>query len=363
MTRKLEIDELVLKNLYLKQGLSTYQIAQKYNCWSTTISSHLKRYKIKIRNPKKALRPDRELLYDLYINKLLSPYKIAKQLDCSPSTIRNWIIEYNFYIRKKKLISISKKDLKRLYYDDRLSLNEIGKRFGYTASGLFGIFKKQGFILRTTSESSKYYSHRFNFNGSPTSRAYLIGFRIGDMHVRKNRHVIRVGFGTTKYDQVILFEELFNKFGHVYIGKKDKKGAWHPEVALNKSFTFLLPKHRKIPKWVFRSKKYFLSFLAGYSDAEANIGCYPRARFKIASYDYGILRDIGEGMKKYLKISPVFFLEKTNRKTHNQDALSVTINEMRALLKLLNILKPLLKHKNRLNCLNTTLENISDRLS
>ena len=362
MTRKLDISELVLRNLYLKQGLSTYQIARKYNCWSTTISDHLKRCKIKIRNPKKALRPDKKLLYDLYINKLFSPYKIAKQFDCSPTTIRNWIIEYNFLIRNKRLISIPKKELKRLYYDDRLSLNEIGKKFGYTASGLFGIFKKQGFILRTTSESSRYYSSRLNFNGSPTLKAYLIGFRIGDMHVRKNRHVIRVGFGTTKSDQVILFEELFKKFGHVYIGKKDKQGAWHPEVALNKSFTFLLPKHREIPKWIFRSKKYFFSFLAGYSDAEANIGCYPRARFKIASYDYGILRDIGEGMKKYLKIFPVFFLEKTNRKTHNQDALSVTINEMEALLKLLNILKPLLRHKNRLNCLNMALKNIFSRL-
>lgn len=363
MTRKIEISERVLRNLYVKHGFSTYQIGRKYNCWNTTISSHLRIYGIQIRNPKKALRPNRRLLQGLYINKLFSPYKIAKQFDCSPSTIRNWIIEYGFPIRKKKLISISKEELKRLYYDKRLSLNEIGKKFGYTASGLFGVFKKLGFTLRTTSESSKYHSHRFNFNGVPTLKAYLIGFRIGDMHVRKGRHIIRVGFGTTKQDQVVLFEELFKKFGHVYIGEKDKKGAWHPEVALNKSFSFLLPKYRNIPRWIYQSKKHFFSFLAGYSDAEANIGCYPRARFKIASYDYGILRGIGRGMKKYLKISPVFFIEKTDRKTHNQDALSITINEMGNLARLLNTLKPLLKHKNRLNCIDIALENISRRIN
>lgn len=107
----------------------------------------------------------------------------------------------------------------------------------------------------------------------------------------------------------------------------------------------------------------FLSFLAGYTDAEGNIGCYPRARFKITSYDYGILKDIVRGMKKYFGISPVLFLEKTDRITHNQDALSITVNEMRPLLRLLMILKPLLKHKNRKKCLNLAINNIKDRLN
>ncbi len=361
MSLRIGISKTVLQNLYISRGFSSGQIAKRYRCEKTAILNRLREYYIPLRHPKSPLNPNRKVLHDLYIDQNLSPYKIAEQLNCNPSTIRNWLKTYEFPIRKKKLITVSKARLSYLYYDKKMSLSGIGHRLGYTPSGIFGAFKKLRLPLRTTSQSSKYHFFRSNFDGSKPLKAYLIGFRIGDLYVKKEGHLIKIGSGTTKKDQLMLFNELFKKFGKIYLGPKDKRGAWHPGVSLNQSFRFLLPKHDRIPIWILNSRKYFFSFLAGYTDAEGNIGCYPRARFKLASYDYGILKDIGAGIEKYLTIKPIYFLEKTNRKTHRKDSLSLIINNMYSLYTFLTDLIPILRHKKRRRDAEKTLKSIKHR--
>lgn len=363
MTKKLEIDKGLLFNLYIEKGLSTYEIAEKLNCWNTTIGQRLKEYEIPMRNPKKPLKPNRKLLSKLYIGKKLSPYKIADKFSCTSNTIRRWLMVYGITIRKKKLIKVSKGKLKYLYFDKRLSLSQIGNQLNCTPPGLLKIFRKFDLPLRSISESSKYYTSRHNFVGDDAIKAYIIGFRLGDLHIRRSNDLIEVGGGTTKRDQLMLFNDLFKNYGKVYIGNKDTRGAWHPEVYLNKSFKFLLPKYKKIPSWICESKTLFINFLAGYTDAEGNIGCYPRARLKIASYDYAILRGIARCLKNYFNIPCVFFLEKTDKASHNKDALSLTINTKVHLLKVFNLLKPCLKHGKRRHDLDMAIQNIKLRNS
>lgn len=362
MSLRIKIDENDLRKLYIDRDLSSAEIADIYKCEKTAILNRLRQYRIPIKQPKLALRPDKRYLYNLYINKKLSPYSIAPILKCNPKTVRNWLVNYGFPIRKKNLIKISKKQLLNLYFNKRLSLKEIGDLFGYTPSGIFGVFKRYGVKLRNGSQSSKYHFLRFDFNENDSQKAYMIGFRLGDLHVRKSGEIIKVGGGTTKLDQVNLFKNLFRHYGVVYIGKQDKKGAWHPEVGLNKSFSFLLPKHQRIPALIRNSKKLFLHFLAGYTDAEGNIGCYPRGRLKIVSYDYGVLKDIGWCLNRFFKVSPVYFLEKTSRIKHNQDALSLILNSRKDLYKILTLLKPLLKHQKRKGDLLYALKNVKNRL-
>ncbi len=325
--------------------------------------NRLREYHIPLRHPTGPLKLDKKFLYELYITQRLSPYKIANQYGCSPNTIRNWLKICRFTIRKKHLIKVSKSKLKHLYYDKRLSLSQIGDLLNCTPSGLLRIFRKLKLPLRNSSESSRYYTNRRNFIGDVATKAYLIGFRLGDLHVRKSNGLIRVGGGTTKKDQLEVFNALFKNYGKVYIGNKDKRDAWHPEVHLNKSFKFLLKKYNNVPTWIRKSKISFINFLAGYTDAEGNIGCYPRARFKIASYDYGILWDISRCLKSYFNIPCVFFLEKTNRAFHNKDVLSITISTKTHLLKVFNLLKPYLKHGKRRYDLNMAIKNIKLRSS
>jgi len=358
---KIKIPKKILYKLYIKKGLSSARIAEIYKCERTAILNRLREYEIPVKHPKKSLKPNKQILYNLYIDRQLSPYKIAKYFNCSPSTVRNWLFIYNFPVRKKNLILASKKQLSHLYFKKRCTLKKIADLLGYTPSGIFGVFKKHGIALRTYSQSSKYYFYRSDFDGDNSFKAYLTGFRIGDLHVIKEGHLIRIGSGTTKRDQLTLINGLFKKYGKVYLGAKDKRGAWHPEVSLNDSFYFLIPKYRTIPSWIKKSKKYFLSFVAGYTDAEGNIGCYPRARFKITSYDYGIIKGIGTGLKKYYNINPIYFLERTDRKTHNKDALSLIINNMHSVFTFLNHLTPQLQHKKRKDNAIATLESIKHR--
>lgn len=361
MSVKIIISREKLRRLYIDKGFSSTQLAKVYHCEKTAILNRLREYRIPLRPPKIALRPDKKILFDLYINQRLSPYKIAESYNCSPTTIRNWLKIYGFEIRKKNLIRVSKEQLLRLYFDKRFSLAKMGNLLGYSSAGILGVFRKYKIKLRTTSESSKYYLHRFDFDGDKALKAYMIGFRIGDLHVRKERQLIKLGSGTTKREQTLLFNDLFKKYGKVYIGGKDKRGAWHMGVLLNDSFSFLVPKHRVIPSWIKNNRRYFLTFVAGYTDAEGNIGCYPRARFKIASYDYKILRGIGRGMKKYLNIHPIYFLEKTDRTKHNQDALSLIINDMHFMHTFLTALIPYLRHEKRRKNAITTLESLKNR--
>ncbi len=362
MATRLNIPEKLLKDLYVKEGLSTRAIAKRLGCWNTTIAGHLKNYGIPLRQPKLPLRPDKNYLQEEYLRKQRSPYMIAEDLNCDPKTVRLWLIRYGFPIRKKKRIQISPDELRKLYVTQRMSLSQIAKKLDCVPAGILKLCRRFGIKPRTISESSKFYLLRKDFDGTPGEKAYLIGFRLGDLHIRRRGYVIGVGGGTTKKDQVILFKNLFKRYGNVYIGNQDKRSAWHPAVNLNNSFDFLLPKHKTIPNWIMTKRQTFLSFLAGYTDAEGNIGCYPRARLKIASYDYALLKGLRRGIKKFFHIDSRLWMEKTDRRTHNKDTLSLIINSAEPLFRLLNILGPKLRHRKRKQDYLRTIKTLYPRL-
>ena len=138
---------------------------------------------------------------------------------------------------------------------------------------------------------------RKDFSGKLIEKAYIIGFRLGDLGVRKiypNSKTITVASGSTIKEQIDLIDSLFKDYGKVRIktAKNSKINIW---VALNESFDFLLSK--EIPVWVERDKKLFLSFLAGFTDAEGNIGIYNKqAVFQMGNYNKKILLFINKNL-------------------------------------------------------------------
>jgi intein/homing endonuclease len=119
-------------------------------------------------------------------------------------------------------------------------------------------------------------------------KAYLIGFRLGDLNVRQHCLLIDIKTNTTKIDQINLFRKLFENYGHVYI-KEYKNNFVNMEVLLNQSFSFLISKKGDIEQWILNDNSYFLAFLAGYIDTEGNIGVYCK-RVRVGSYDKNLLR-------------------------------------------------------------------------
>lgn len=94
------ISKVDLKNLYLDKKLTTYDIAKSYNCSQGTIWKRLKEYGIKrLPNGRRSFVISKSKLKDLYIKQRLSSRKIAKIYGCAYSTIDYKIREYGFPVK------------------------------------------------------------------------------------------------------------------------------------------------------------------------------------------------------------------------------------------------------------------------
>ncbi len=309
----------------------------------------------------------RNQLQQWYVQDGLSTYGISEKVGCDPKTVYYWLKEYSISTRPRKIIPTSKTDLVKLYRLN-LSLKDIGKQIGCTPSAVLRKFRKFGINTRTPWEASTFHI-KHNFSNNLLEKAYLIGFRIGDLNVvrRSSLSSIIVKSNTTKVEQATLLKKLFSKYGPIWISRpKSRLSVYHFTATLNDSFSFLLPKHTSIPVWIVRSKNLFLSFLAGYSDAEGSIGIYDgRASFRIGSYDKIILNQIHELLIKY-RIRNTIILEtkagKYGNRVLNGDFYRVSIRDKMALKLCLSELLPYLKHKNRIKCARLALKNVHSRM-
>src|SRR3989338_7451878 len=189
-------------------------------------------------------------------------------------------------------IIIPKSELKRLYYEEKKSKYKIGELYNCSFKTVLNRMREFG--MKPLSRSiiqSKY--KKYNFSRDKIEKAYLLGFRLGDLNVYKTANsseVIVVRCHTTREEQIELIKSLFKKYGKVSYKFNDKDKSYYINCFLNNSFIFLLPNNDEVENWLNKNKKYSFSFAAGYIDAEANIGVYDgRARFKIDSYDKNII--------------------------------------------------------------------------
>src|SRR5207247_5680529 len=133
-----------------------------------------------------------------------------------------------------------------------------------------------------------------------TEMAYLVGFRHGDLHVELVVNTIVVKCTSTRAEQVELFRELFEPYGHVYTDEatlsRRKRQSIGMIARLNRTFDFLLPKQDQLPEWVRESDATFFAFFAGYLDAEGYFHTYLRKGYRtpttcleVRSYDAMLL--------------------------------------------------------------------------
>ena len=167
MSKKVEILKKELKRLYQRDKLTTYEIAEIFNCCQTTIWKKLHKFNLK---PRKAIT------------------------------------------RKTKIPS--KKFLKRYYLKKKFSTWRIEKEFGYSRGTVYRKLKEYGIKTRSLAESNIKKPRR-PFSGCLLEKAYLIGFRLGDLRVRKpyeNSKTISVACGSTIKEQIILIKSLLSPY-------------------------------------------------------------------------------------------------------------------------------------------------------
>jgi hypothetical protein len=327
---KVIISENNLRELYLNQKLSSRQIAKKCNYGKTAILERMKLYGIKARTKSET------------------------------SKMINHPIKYKIFPQQ----------LRYFYFVKKLSINQIAKKYNCYPSVIFNKFLKYEIQRRNLSESVKLtnnsrckniskavtkYSKK-NFSGSFIEKAYLIGFRLGDLHIRKNKYgqTIYVQSWSTKIEQIKLMKKLFRNYGHVLITRRSDDDVGFT-CYLNQSFNFLLKKEDNIENWIIENNDYFLSFLAGYIDAEGSFGVYNGyGSFFVGSYDKNIIHQIYEKLNS-IGIKPqkpricvkAGYVDKRGVTTH-KDLFGFKIRRKEELRKFISLIKPYIKHEKRL---------------
>ena len=323
-----------LKELYWQRKMSSPEISKIYNRAPGYIRGLLRKYRIRVRTKSEAKRllfkvvvPKKELR-EFYLKEKLSSPKISKKFGCSPGLIRNRLREYKIPIRS---------------IQEALPLSNIPKY------------------------------PRHNFSGDLEEKAYLIGFRLGDLHAYQARsRTILVFMSSSKRAQHKLFKNLFLKYGHIWQGWTKAPNGDRVITRccyLNNTFAFLVAKKDLIEPWILRDKKYFAAFLAGYSDAEGSFCIYNRENgvFSFRSQDKNILHQIRAKLIGLgILCRPPQIARKKGTKDirgiiSNKDIWGLWVYRKDALLKLIDLLNPYLKHTDKIRRVIIVKNNVLER--
>ena len=386
MYRK-DITKNILDKLYNTNFLSKKEIASRLKCNITTIHKKMAKFDItprtqmesvRIAMQKQIIKIPKTYLKNLYLYKKLSIKRIAENLNYCVETIRRELKRNKIPLRSKADAvrlgaqgrRIRKSVLSDLYYKNELTQKEIGQKLNRHSINICTSMK----YYRLKTRGPAFYHTKYkktNFSGDMEEKAYLIGFRIGDLYVKllPSKKLITVGTTSTKIEQIRLFKKLFKKYGNVWISKKRKDGNKTFVVLLNRSFDFLISKKDCISRWIKKDKKYFLSFLAGYIDAEGCIRVNKKnmASLTISSYEKNILMQFH---RKLIRIGidcnpPRIHVKKGHIKSdgyaYRNDEWTFRMSKKSSLLALLNILELKLKHQKRLKDLKTAKQNLIER--
>jgi len=267
-------------------------------------------------------------------------------------------------------IAPTKTFLWREYVKNKLSTWAIEKKFGIPRSAVYVALRRYGIQPRTLARSHLKYE-RSNFSGDIHEKSYLLGFAIGDLRIRRHNgsrsETISIGCGSTKSTQIRLIEELFSAYGRVWKGAPDRRGAVNIEAFVDNTFSFLLP-DRRTYRWCSESRKTFFSFLAGFTDAEGSLYISNgKAFIAWGNYDEDILRFIQEGLKKFNIETPRICRDSLRgyKGSHGylrrKNYYHLTCTRKEFLRTILVTLKPLIRHRDKMDMLEKALENIAMR--
>ena len=374
---KINIPENELRNLYINKGLSIFQISKRFDCTTEPIHRSLKEYKIPRRSLSKACTKvpiSRKQLQKWYCKDKMSMFKIADKLKCTHSAIvhkfKKLDIKSRGHLGLTKPIRLSKGNFEYLYYKRRLSLDKIAKIVHCSEGGIEKRFNTYNIISRgIKNRACKYKKH--DFSGNLTEKAYLIGFRLGDLNVMKHVSVIQVRCSTTIPAQTRLIRNLFKPYTTPHIWKA-KRGTAEIVCLVNRSFDFLLSKEDKIPDWILNNSKFFWAFFAGYADAE---GCFyihkiPKGKsvssagFQVQTQQRRIINELWKGVKNN---NIAALIPRISRKAgtidkrgviNNKDMWRLSINRKRSLNEFLKLIEPYLKHGNKIKKMGEIKENL-----
>ncbi len=270
----------------------------------------------------------------------------------------------------RKGIQISREQLSQWYHGERKTTHEIARLLGINQSAVIYWMDALD-IPRRSKTDALTKTKRADFSGNLEEKAYLIGFRLGDLHVYhakpKSGTTIRIICASSRMAQIRLIQSLFEPYGFVKITPK-ADGNTMISCYVNMSFSFLLPKQDAIEEWILADDKLGLQFLAGYIDAEGSFGIDANGsgNIKIESYDVNILRQLHEILSRLNVACPPPNLIK-NKETAsikpNHDLWRLGIYRKASLNRLCAFLEPHLRHEQRRRDMENVWKNVRERIA
>ncbi|MDQ1299469.1 MAG: hypothetical protein QG636_137 [Patescibacteria group bacterium] len=264
-------------------------------------------------------------------------------------------------------ILIPESDLRHLYINEKWSPAKIAIEYGCTSITVRSRLLEAGIPLKTKSAAQMRYE-KYNFSGTDLEKAYMLGFRYGDLNVYQPKgasETIVVRSHSTHAVQGNLFKNLFEKYGTVTVSEGTR--STQMTCYLDTSFSFLLTKYPpEIRTWLASSDMLQWAFSAGYIDAEGTLGLNQgRGRFKVDAYDYTILSDIHALFLRHGLNSKFRIIARKGEDDYGwewkEDLWRISVNEAGSLEKLINYLEPWLQHEKRRADANMVLQNIRTR--
>jgi hypothetical protein len=197
--------------------------------------------------------------------------------------------------------------LDRLHNGKKVSLLQISKEVGRSYTAIWGLCRSLGIQTRGVAEAqansavvrSKH--ERRPFDGTEEDRAYMTGFKNGDLTAwQVSGTAVMVTSSTTHPAFAEVFRTLFQPFSHVYqypMFEEGKGYKWKLAVRLDNSFTFLLKGPLEAVSGFSMRRSTYLSWLAGMIDSDGNIHTSktrgnPRVRLGVYNSNVPLLETI-----------------------------------------------------------------------
>jgi len=273
---------------------------------------------------------------------------------------------------KRRRLDFTEAELRALYEEQQLSTTAIARLFGCSRSGVRSHLITHG-IPRRPPTTEPLYSRR-SFSEDALEKAYLIGFRDGDLHVHKANHhetsrTIVIACATTKDEQIELIRSLFEPYGRVNVTSTPRQSVITCWVDL--SFSFLLAKSDRVPCWALDNTQCFAAYLAGYVDAEGAIGvkrATKASQLVIRSGDVGILRSCQTKLTQLgVDCPPITLVKLAGGRDgvagpiYHRDHWCLAVYRQDALNKLFGMISPFMRHAKRRQDMENAWDNLRCR--
>ena len=142
-----------IKHLYLEERMTTYQIADQYECSKTTIVKILRDISVELRDSseKTYAWEDKDEIARLYTQEHMTTHQLADAYGCSVPVICRILKSIGVELRdssEKTYAWEDKDEIARLYTEDLMSIYQLADRYECSVSVICNILKDMGIEAR-----------------------------------------------------------------------------------------------------------------------------------------------------------------------------------------------------------------------